>query len=458
MPPRNLNIIVLAFCISLLCYFTHRRARTAIHVGDALELIHTYYVDPVDQRELLAAAMDGMTSKLDAHSEYIPAQEFESFQDNIDQEFAGIGIFVEQPPEGPPVRVVTPLVGSPALQAGMRPGDAFLQINDEDVSTLPLPEISARLKGPVGTTVDVVVRRGEQDVELRVQRATIELESVIGDYRDQQDHWVYRLREDPNIAYVRLTGFGEKTVRELDTVLTELNNEFAALVFDLRGNGGGLLDTAVEVSDMFLESGEIVSTRTRGGILEEQFHAEPGSLVAADKPIAVLVDGNSASASEIVAACLQDNSRAVVVGTQTYGKGTVQNVMPLQYGRSALRLTVARFYRPSGENLDRGKAPTTEPTPNPASATDASEAPASGDATTESKWGVQPDSGLQVELDDETRDRLEKRWRDASYPSLSSADDETTVESSLQVDPQLQRAVEYLREQLPDRRPAPAAA
>jgi carboxyl-terminal processing protease len=468
MPHRHLNVLILAACVSLLCYVMNRRVRTAMMVGDALQLIDTYYVDPVNRDDLLIAAMDGMTATLDEHSEFIRRDEYETFQDNINQEFAGIGIFVEQPTEGEPVRVITPLVGSPALAAGIQPGDEIVQVDGENVSALPLREVSGRLKGPVGSMVNLKVRRQAGEQTLDVQRGRIELESVIGDYRDDDNRWVYRLKDDPSIAYIRLTSFGEKTVDELERVLIDLDNEFSGLVLDLRGNGGGLLHAAVDVSNMFLEAGSIVSTRTRGGIVEDQFDADPGILVALSKPVAILIDENSASASEIVAASLQDNHRAAIVGTRSYGKGTVQNILPLQFGRSALRLTVARYYRPNGENIHRGK-----------------------DATEEDPWGVQPDEGLEVELDDAALERLARRWREASYPSLASlgvskpgsqslssevSDPPTdqplpnsdsqddplsepqSPESALSIDAQLKRAVDHLRQQSAQSSVVPTAA
>lgn len=315
----------------------------------------------------------------------------------MNQEFAGIGIFVEQPEPQTPVRVITPLVGSPALKAGILPGDLIVAVNGQDVSTEELREVSKKLKGPVGTEVDLTIKRADDTVLIRVERGRIEIESVIGDYRDQDNRWVYRLRDEPSIAYVRLTRFGEKTVRELEEVLKTLDNNFNGLVLDLRGNGGGLLHAAAEVSDMFINSGKIVSTRIRGGEVEDRFDATAGTFVDTNKPLAILIDTDSASASEIVAACLQDNKRAKIVGTRSYGKGTVQNILPLQYGRSALRLTVARYYRPNGKNIHRGK-----------------------DATEDDEWGVQPDEGLLVELDEETLIELAKRWREASYPSLAT--------------------------------------
>ncbi len=455
MPPRNLNIILIAFCVAFLCYVTHRRVRTAMMVGDALEMINMYYVDPVDDEALLTAAMNGMTATLDQHSEYIPGKAYQSFQDSINQEFAGIGIFVEHPDPDHPVRVITPLVNSPALKAGIKPGDLIIRVDNEDVSKLTLREVSDRLRGAVQTVVHLVVLRGENEIALSVKRDTIPLPSVIGDHRDENDDWVYRIREEPSIAYIRLTSFGEKTVAELEQVLADLDNDFRGLVLDLRGNGGGLLQAAADVCDMFLDQGRIVSTRTRGGVDEDDFRATHGTLVAAGKPVAILIDGNSASASEIVAACLQDHDRAAIVGTRSYGKGTVQNILPLQYGRSALRLTVARYYRPNGKNIHRGK-----------------------DAGPDDQWGVSPTVGMNVEVDEETLKKMGRRWREASYPAMAtqSAQDpsgqgstqtptdssgktpEIETESDLWLDPQLGRAAEYLRQQSAQASPAAEAA
>ena len=434
MPPRNLNVILVSAFIAVMCYMTHRRARTAIMVGDALDMIDRYYVDPVDKDSLLTAAMDGMTGSLDEHSSFIPGDAYESFRDSINQEFAGIGIFVEQPDSNRPVRVITPLVGSPALEAGILPDDRIIEVDDVDVSKMLLKEVSDRLKGPIGTMVKVKVRRqAGEEIAMSVGRATIELESVIGDHRDKNNKWVYRLKSQPSIAYIRLTSFGEKTVDELQSVLSRLDNDFDALVLDVRGNSGGLLYAARDISDMFIDSGRIVSTKIRGGIVEEVYDASPGTLVNKDKPVAILIDGGSASASEIVAACLQDNRRATIVGTRSYGKGTVQNILPLQFGRSALRLTVARYYRPSDQNIHRDK-----------------------DATDEDVWGVTPEGENLVVVDEETLKKLSDRLREASYPLLSDSTatsdsaqaDPSNTESELDYDPQLKRAYEVLMNEL----------
>ena len=434
MPPKHLNVILLAMSISLLCYMVHRRARTAMMVGNAVELINAYYVDPVERDDLLTGAMNGLTDKLDQHSSFIPASAYKSFQDSIDQEFAGIGIIVDQPEAGGPVRVVTPLVGSPALSAGMLPDDQIIQVDGVDVSTQPLSKVSKALKGPIDTEVDIVVRRDEdEEVNLSVCRATIALESVVGSFRDESDNWVYRLAAEPSIAYMRMTTFGEKTVQELKGEIENLGDDYEALILDLRGNSGGLLYAARDVSDMFLpKDSPIVSTRLRGGKIDEQYYASADTVVPADKQVVVMIDENSASASEIVAACLQDNKRAAVVGVRSYGKGTVQNILPLQFGRSALRLTVARYYRPNGENIHRVN-----------------------DATEEDDWGVMPDEGLAVDVDEETQIAIFEGWQAASYPMLATEKDDDqegkTAESAkgpLDVDPQLRRAVDHLLEKL----------
>ncbi|MEL6105184.1 MAG: S41 family peptidase [Planctomycetota bacterium] len=446
MPPRNLNVILFAVVVSLLCHVTHRKTRTAAIVSEAIELIDRHYVDEVDAQTLIEGAMSGVVSKLDEHSSFFAVEEYETFQDTIHQEFAGIGIYVRQPVEGEPVRVVTPLVRSPALRAGVLPNDEIIRVNGEDVSKMELDDVSDRLKGPPGTSVEIVIRRDDERIPVTVQRARIEIESVVGDHRNEEHDWVYRLRDQPDVAYIRMKSFGEKTVNELNSVLRELDNDFSALVLDLRGNGGGLLYAAGDVCDMFLSKGDIVSTRTRGGDIDESLSATAGTLVDESIPMAILVDGNSASASEIVAACLQDNCRATIVGERTFGKGTVQEIIPLEYGKSALRLTIARYYRPNNENIHRGP-----------------------DATEEDQWGVTPDPGFLVPMDLDAIRKLGRAWDVASYPALagievpeadsdsSASDDTSPVEldaeseanvrrgpEGLQMDPPLRAAVGHL--------------
>lgn len=429
MPLRNYYILLLTLIVGGLCYVQARRTRSAMVVADAIDKIETFYVDRIEHRELVEAALAGLESELDAHSQYIPPASLEQFEVFLHQQFAGIGVLVEQPDEAQPVRVITPLVASPALRAGILPGDLIVAVDGEDVTAMKLDEVSDRLKGLPGTTVRITLRREIDDaaqppesseesttdgepmpsdppgddgggatatelVQVEVTRGQIALDSVVGYSRDEKSDWVFRLPADPRIAYLRCTSFGEKTVGEIAAALDALDGDYDALVLDLRGNAGGLLNAAVEICDMFLHSGEIVSTRGRDRSRKASSErATPGVLVDDDVPVAVLVNGNSASASEIVAACLQDHGRAVVVGTRSFGKGTVQNVLPMEYGRSALKLTTARYYRPSGRNIHRVE-----------------------DASDEDEWGVTPDAGMEVEMSDDELEAVARRWRRATYP------------------------------------------
>ncbi|WP_153556317.1 S41 family peptidase [Roseimaritima sediminicola] len=395
MPLRNYHILMVVAVVSILCHVTARRTHSALVVGDAIDKIEKHYVDPVEHRTLVEAALRGLQTQLDEHSQFIPPDKFEEFEQSLAQEFAGIGVLVEQPETDEPVRVITPLVGSPAYRAGVLPGDRIVGIDGEDASGLSLAEVSERLGGPIGSRVEIDVRRDEDErVTLSVTREQIPLDSVLGDYRDENSDWVYRVRNHPRIAMIRCTSFGEKTVSEMRRVLNSLDNDFDALILDLRENSGGLLNAAVEICDMFIESGEIVSTRGRDASKKATSElATPGTLVDPEKPMVVLIDQNSASASEIVAACLQDHGRATIAGTRSYGKGTVQNVLIMEYGRSAFKLTTARYYRPSGQNIHR-----------------------TSDASEEDVWGVRPDPSLRVRLDDQQRQAVRRRWRRATFP------------------------------------------
>ncbi|MEX0824775.1 MAG: S41 family peptidase [Pirellulaceae bacterium] len=439
MPLRNVYIIVFAFFLAVLCHATARQRHSAMVVGQAVDLVNRYYVDPVDDRKLLEDAMSGMLQSLDRHTQYIPPDAYERFESFLQQEFAGIGILVEQPDPTEPVRVITPLFGSPALRAGLLPGDEIVKVDGVDVTEMSLNDVSERLRGPVNEEVLVGLRRGKnQQLTISVRRGQIALESVVGDHRDPDSGWVYSVRENPRIGYIRITSFGEKTASEVRDVLRELDNDFEGLVLDLRGNAGGLLNAAVSICDLFLDDGVIVTTQGRGGKLLSESKASKGTLVDLDKPVAILIDGESASASEIVAACLQDHQRAAIVGARSFGKGTVQNVLMMEYGRSALKLTTARYYRPSGLDIHRGP-----------------------EDDEEDPWGVLPDPGLEVELSEEERKQLVRRWQRATYPVLDSDDvvggdaeepppDEEFSEDDapaddLNSDPQLQRAIEHLQ-------------
>lgn len=454
MPPRNFYAIFLAILAAGVCYYQAWTHRDAAPLGEAIRYIDRYYVDEVDKRQLLEGAMAGLRERLDPYSQYIPPGAYEQFQNSIQQEFAGIGALVEQPDEDDPARIITPLAGSPALAAGLLPGDEIVAVGDTDTRGKNLSEVVDLLRGPIGSVVRVRVRRAggeeQETVErlIEVTRGNIRLESILGDHRDADNRWVYYLEEEPQIAYIRLTGFGERTSADLRRVLDGLDNRFEGLVLDLRGNAGGLLTSAVEVCDMFLNRGRIVSTRGRGVLQSDAadgtafenaaWDASQGTLVDRDKPVAVLIDGDSASAAEIVAACFQDHGRATIVGERSFGKGSVQNVFPLESGRSALKLTTARYYRPNGHNIHRGP-----------------------DDSDEDEWGVLPDPGFVVTMDEETRQRAVRRWEVTTYPRFAEPirTPEVLAGDLAEIDPQLWRAVEALRGDAPEDAPAdPPAA
>ena len=208
MPTRNTYVVLIAIVVSLFCHQVFRTVKSASVVGQAIDLINRDYYREVNEKELLDAAMVGVVSGLDPFSEYLTVDKYQDLQDDMKQEFAGIGILVDQPEENQPVRVVTPLVGSPALQAGLMPNDFIIAVDQSDVSASNLDEVSEKLRGEAGSTVEVVVRRGDDEKEVQVQRARIAMESVVGDYRDEQNHWVFRLQSHPEIAYVRVKKFG----------------------------------------------------------------------------------------------------------------------------------------------------------------------------------------------------------------------------------------------------------
>lgn len=449
MPLRNLILIAIAMVTSLVCYNQATRNRYSSLITEVMGVVESNYLEPVERRDLFDHAMTGMISRLDPYSGYMPAAEYKPFAEEIDQEFGGIGILVEVNPETKRLTVMSPLFGTPAYEAGIRSGDTIMSINGKDTEGLELREAVKLMKGAPNTQVKVGIKhRGEDDViDLTLTRRIIQTESVLGDKRQDGAVWDFHLQEDPRIAYLRLESFGAKTAEEVRKALTNKDGtfgDFQAIILDLRGNPGGMLMTAVEISDMFLDSGVIVSTRGRGGAAEAVYEATKGTLVPANVPVVVLVNQYSASASEIVAAALQDHQRATIIGQRTWGKGTVQNVIELDGGKSALRLTTSSYWRPSGVNIHRQK-----------------------DAQENEMWGVSPTPGFEVKLtDDELRKVLEARekrdlfrpYEDKPAPTTTkekkgetkdeeSKDEKDNDEAPFD-DPQLRKAIEHLQQQL----------
>lgn len=310
--------------------------------GDIFERIRAQYVEEVDEADLIEAAINGMLTSLDPHSSYLPPKDFTDMQVQTRGEFGGLGIEVTQ--EEGFVKVVSPIDGTPADEAGIEAGDFITHVDGESILGLTLDQAVEMMRGPVGSEILItVVREGESEpFDVTIVRDTIKLTAV-------------RSRVESNMAILRVTTFNDQTYPNLEKGLADLAEEAGGLdalegvILDLRNNPGGLLTQAIKVSDAFLESGEIVSTRGRNPRDSDRVNATPGDL-AMGKPMVVLINGGSASASEIVAGALQDHSRAIVVGTKSFGKGSVQTIMPLR-GDAAMRLTTARYYTPSGRSI-----------------------------------------------------------------------------------------------------------
>ncbi|MEM8629843.1 MAG: S41 family peptidase [Pseudomonadota bacterium] len=310
--------------------------------GDIFQRIRLQYVESVEESDLIEAAIDGMLSSLDPHSSYLSPDDASAMRVQTRGEFGGLGIEVTQ--EEGFVKVVSPIDGTPADDAGIEAGDYITHVDGESVLGLTLDDAVGIMRGPVGSEIVItVVREGEEEpFDITIIRDTIKLTAV-------------RTRTEGDTVILRVTTFNDQTYPNLEEGLLEAVEELGGLenvngfVIDLRNNPGGLLTQAIEVSDAFLEKGEIVSTRGREPQDSERYNAKPGDL-AEGKPIVVLINGGSASASEIVAGALQDHRRAIVVGEKSFGKGSVQTVMPLR-GEGAMRLTTARYYTPSGRSI-----------------------------------------------------------------------------------------------------------
>ena len=310
--------------------------------GNIFERIRADYVEPVDDKALIEAAINGMLTSLDPHSSYMPPAAFKEMQVDTRGEFGGLGIEVTQ--QDGFVKVVSPIDDTPAAAAGLKAGDLITHVDGESVLGLTLNEAVEKLRGPVGAEVVLTIFREDLDepFDVTIVRDIIHVKAV-------------KARTEGRAVVLRISSFTEQTFSDLqDGMQSELDanggiDNIDGFIIDLRNNPGGLLNQAIAVSDAFLNEGEIVSTRGRNPEDSERFNAKPGDL-AQGKPIVVLINGGSASASEIVAGALKDNARAIIVGTKSFGKGSVQTIMPVQ-GGGAMRLTTARYYTPSGRSI-----------------------------------------------------------------------------------------------------------
>jgi len=311
--------------------------------GDVFERVRSDYVERPDDGKLVESAINGMLQGLDPHSSYMDPKSFKDMQIQTRGEFGGLGIEVTM--EDGLVKVVAPIDETPAAKAGVMAGDIITHLDDEPVQGLTLNQAVEKMRGPVNTKIRLKIMRKGQDkpTEVTIVRDIIRVRSV-------------RSRvESSEVAYIRLTQFNEQTTEGLKKAIADMTTQIGAdklkgYVLDLRNNPGGLLDQAISVADAFLEKGEIVSTRGRNAEETQRFNARAGDLTKS-KPIIVLINGGSASASEIVAGALQDHKRATVIGTRSFGKGSVQTIIPLGSGNGALRLTTARYFTPSGTSI-----------------------------------------------------------------------------------------------------------
>jgi len=386
MPRRNLHILFVVLVASFVCYHRADSAHRS-HYGSMFETFVTTlaqikhrYLYEVDERKLFEGAMSGLVDGLeDPYSGFEGAERTKRFREQLGQEFGGIGVEITIDPETKVPKVMSPIVGSPAYEIGMMAGDRILKIDDQETRGITTGEASDLIKGKPGDVVRLTVLHpgATEPVEIEIKRAIINVASVLGDRRTPDGKWDFTLEADPSIGYIRISQFGEKTVDELEKALAQCREKnVRGLVLDIRDNGGGLLTAANDVCDQFIKQGKIVEIRERRDVVREKYEAT-GAAKYADLPLAVLINGDSASASEIVAACLQDNHRAVLIGTRTFGKGTVQTPIELEGGKSLLRLTIASYWRPSGMNIHRRMK-----------------------AKEDEVWGVYPSPGFEVKLSD----------------------------------------------------------
>ena len=313
--------------------------------GDVFERVRADYVEKPDDSKLVESAINGMLAGLDPHSSYMDPKSFRDMQVQTRGEFGGLGIEVTM--EDGLVKVVAPIDDTPAAKAGIMANDIITKLDDEQVQGLTLNQAVDKMRGPVNTKIKLTIMRkgADKPIEVTIVRDVIRVKSV-------RSH-----TEGDDIGYIRITQFNEQTTDGLKKAISDLTTQLGTdkikgFVIDLRNNPGGLLDQAISVSNAFLEKGEIVSTRGRNAEETQRFnaHARPGDLTKG-KPLIVLINGGSASASEIVAGALQDHKRATLIGTRSFGKGSVQTIIPLGSGNGALRLTTARYYTPSGRSI-----------------------------------------------------------------------------------------------------------
>lgn len=378
--------------------------------GDVFEKIRSDYVEKPNEQKLIESAISGMLTSLDPHSSYMDSKSFRDMQVQTRGEFGGLGIEVTQ--EDGLVKVVTPIDDTPAARAGILSGDIISAIDGESVQSMTLNQAVDKMRGQVNTAVKLTILRGSarEARDIAITRAVIQIKSVR--FRQEGD----------DVGYIRITQFNEQTYDGVKSAISKFSadvpsDKFKGYVLDLRNNPGGLLDQSIAVSNAFLTQGEIVSTRGRNADETQRYNARPGDL-SKGKPVIVLVNGGSASASEIVAGALQDHKRATIVGTRSFGKGSVQTIIPLGQNNGALRLTTARYYTPSGRSIQAK--------------------------------GIEPDIQILQDVPDELKGKDDTKGEASLKGHLKNGDEEKTgsqayVPPDPKNDKQLKAALEMLR-------------
>lgn len=395
---------------------------------DTYRQVSTNYVEKVDEKDLQHAAISGMLATLDPHTIYIPPEDEKAFNDALDGSFEGVGIRLQQTDDAR-IEVTTPIDNSPAWDAGVLPGDIITKVDGQSIAGKKIDEASKLIKGPEGTEVTLTVERGKGVMlDLKMKRARFNPPVVMGYGRNEDNTWDYWVNKDAGIAYIRLAQFTPDIAQRISEICNQLMKEhLKGLILDLRFNPGGQLTEATELLDLFIEKGTLVTVKGRSRPEKTTPAKKEGTLP--DFPMVVLVNEHSASASEVVSGALQDLHRATIVGTRSYGKGSVQEVIPLDGDHGELKLTVAYWYLPSGRRVQKGK-----------------------DAT---EWGVEP--SINVPMDEETEVKIiQQQSRQISKRDKSA----TRPTTQPVVDMQLQKAVEAvtalveLKEHPPTTRPA----
>ena len=380
--------------------------------GDVFQRVQEQYVEEVTDKELIESAISGMLQSLDPHSSYLSAESYKDMQVKTKGTFGGLGIEITM--EDGVVKVVSPIDETPAALAGMQSGDLIIGINGESIRGLSINDAVSQLRGPIGSNVTITVVRNKQEpFELVIKRDIIKIRSV-------------RHNIINNVGYIRLTTFSETTTEGMENSIKkiqgELGKKFQGLILDLRNNPGGLLSQSISVSDSFLDRGEIVSTKGRKNGDASRVFAKKGDVING-KPLVVLINSGSASASEIVAGALKDHSRAIIIGTRSFGKGSVQSIIPLP-GNGAMRLTTARYYTPSGVSI---QAKGIEP-----------------DILVEAGVTNIKDKDSKIRREENLRGALDKKEPKANGDLKDKEEPLTKVEKLLQ-DNQVSRAVDLIR-------------